>query len=156
MKITLLVVGKTTETHIETGTAKYFKRLAHYINFSFKVIENIKQSGLQADLTKKKEGELILKTIQESDYVILLDEKGQQFSSEAFASNLQQYMNRGIKHVVFIIGGAYGFSDDIYKRANEKISLSSMTFPHQLIRLIFAEQLYRAFTIIKGEKYHHE
>ena len=156
MKITLLTVGKTDKDWVKQGLDIYTSRLKHYISFSISEIPELKNvSAFTKDQIKTKEGELILKNIKPSDDVILLDEHGKEYTSTGFASLLQKKMAQEGKDIVFIIGGAYGFSDDVYKRSNSKISLSQMTFSHQIIRLIFLEQLYRAFTIIKGEPYHH-
>lgn len=157
MKIKLLVVGKTDEGFIEEGIEKYLKRLKHYISFEIATLPDVKQgSKLNIEKLKEEEGKLILQKLETSDQVILLDEKGKNFSSEEFAGFLQKKMNGGFSSLVFIVGGAFGFSEDVYKRANEQLSLSKMTFSHQMVRLFFTEQLYRAFTIIKGEKYHHK
>ncbi len=157
MKITLLLVGKTVFPYINEGIAIYEKRLQHYVNYSRVEIPELK--GVQAmsrDQIKEKEGELILKNIKATDDVVLLDERGSTFTSLEWASHLQKKINYEGKDIVFVIGGAYGFSQKVYQRANGKISLSKMTFSHQIIRVIFLEQLYRAFTIMKGEPYHHE
>ncbi len=157
MKITLLLVGKTAFPYINEGIAIYEKRLQHYINYNRIEIPELK--GVQAmtwEQIKEKEGELILKQIKPSDSVVLLDERGSTFTSLEWASHLEKKINFEGKDIVFIIGGAYGFSKKVYERANGKISLSKMTFSHQIIRVIFLEQLYRAFTIMKGEPYHHE
>lgn len=156
MKITLLAVGKTTNSIVESLTNVYIKRLTHYTDFSFVTIPELKntKSLSEAD-QKQKEGELILKTIPTGSKVILLDEKGTEYTSVEFSQKITAYQNSGVKNVVFIIGGPYGFSPDVYAAASEKISLSKMTFSHQMVRAIFVEQLYRAFTIIKGEPYHH-
>lgn len=157
MKITLLVVGKTAFPFINEGIALYEKRLGHYVNYARVEIPELK--GVQAlsqEQIKEKEGELILKNIKNTDDVVLLDERGSTFSSIEWARNIEKKMVFEGKDIVFVIGGAYGFSQKVYQRANSKISLSRMTFSHQIIRVIFLEQLYRAFTIIKGEPYHHE
>jgi len=157
MKIKLLAVGQTNMSFVEQGFNEFEKRLKHYTDFEPLVISNPKNSGkLEVQELKKKESENILVKIQASDFVVLLDEKGIQFTSVEFATFIQKRMNSGMKNLVFVIGGAYGFSEDMYERANAKLSLSKMTFSHQLIRLIFAEQLYRAFTILRNEKYHNE
>lgn len=157
MKIKLLVVGKTDESFVEEGIEKYLKRLKHYISFEIIVLPDVKQgSKLNTEKLKEEEGKLILQKLENSDQVVLLDEKGKNFSSEEFAGFLQKKMNGGFPTLVFIVGGAFGFSKEVYKRANEQLSLSKMTFSHQMVRLFFTEQLYRAFTIIKGEKYHHK
>ena len=157
MKIVLLTIGKTSEKYLIEGIAQYQKRLKHYTQFEMMEIQNIKNSKnfLNAELMKK-EGELILKQLQNSDHLVLLDDKGKDFTSPQFAQKLQSWMLSGKKRIVFVVGGAYGFSEEVYKRGNEKISLSKMTFSHQMVRLFFAEQLYRAFTILNNEPYHHE
>lgn len=157
MKIRLIVVGKTNSDYIKTGESDYEDRLKHYCKFEELLIPPIKNSGKLAKKDLKiKEGELILKNIDPMDQLVLLDEKGKSFSSIDFSGFLNQKLLSSTKRLVFVIGGAFGFSEEIYKRADSKLSLSKMTFSHQMIRLIFKEQLYRAFTILKGEKYHHE
>ncbi len=157
MKIALLTVGKTDRDWVKQGLDIYMARLKHYIPFSINEIPELKNvSALSRDQIKMREGELILKNIKSTDDVILLDEHGKQYSSVEFATLLQNKINYEGKDIVFVIGGAYGFSEAVYKRANSKISLSRMTFSHQMVRAIFAEQIYRAFTIMKGEPYHHE
>lgn len=157
MKITLLLVGKTAFPYINEGIAIYEKRLGHYVNYTRVEIPELKNvQALSQEQIKEKEGELILKNIKNTDDVILLDERGSTFTSLEWASHLQKKMNYEGKDIVFVIGGAYGFSQKVYQRANSKMSLSKMTFSHQIIRVIFLEQLYRAFTIMKGEPYHHE
>lgn len=157
MKITLLTVGKTDKDWVKQGLDIYTSRLKHYIPFCISEIPELKNvSALTKDQIKIKEGELILKNIKPADDVILLDEHGKEYTSTGFASFLQKKMVSEGRDIVFVIGGAYGFSEDVYKRANSKISLSLMTFSHQMVRAIFAEQIYRAFTIMKGEPYHHE
>ena len=157
MKITLLTVGKTDKDWVKQGLDIYTSRLKHYIPFCISEIPELKNvSALTKDQIKIKEGELILKSIKPADDVILLDEHGKEYTSTGFASFLQKKMVSEGRDIVFVIGGAYGFSEDVYKRANSKISLSLMTFSHQMVRAIFAEQIYRAFTIMKGEPYHHE
>ncbi len=157
MKIKLIVVGKTDEKCLEQLINKYYKRLHSFVSFEEIIIPDIKNAKkLSATEQKDKEAKLILNKIEKNDFVILLDEKGKEFTSVEFAGYLQKRMNSGLKNLLFIIGGPYGFSDEVYARANQKIALSKMTFSHQLIRLIFAEQLYRAFTIINHHPYHHE
>ena len=157
MKIALLTVGKTDRDWVRQGLDIYVSRLKHYIPFSIIEIPELKNvSALSREQIKTREGELLLKNIRPTDDVILLDEHGKEFSSTEFAKILQDKISYVGKDIVFIIGGAYGFSDAVYQRSNSKISLSRMTFSHQMVRVIFAEQLYRAFTIIKGEPYHHE
>ena len=157
MKITLLTVGKTDRDWVRQGLEIYVSRLRHYIPFTLTEIPELKNvSALSKDQIKVKEGELILKNLKPADDVILLDEHGKEYTSVQLAGNLQGKINYECKDIVFVIGGAYGFSDAVYARANSKISLSKMTFSHQMVRTIFTEQLYRAFTIMKGEPYHHE
>jgi 23S rRNA (pseudouridine1915-N3)-methyltransferase len=156
MKIKLLVIGKTDEEYLSEGIAKFFKRITHYVNYEIEVIPDVKQGNkFSREKLKEEEGKLILKKLGANDQLILLDEKGRAFTSRQFSAFLQKKLNGGA-NIVFTIGGAFGFSKEVYERANEKISLSSMTFSHQMIRLFFNEQLYRAFTILKGEKYHHD
>jgi len=157
MKICLLVIGKTDETYLQKGMELFLKRIPHYISFELKVIPDIKNSkNLSEDQQKEKEGELILQQINTSDELFLLDENGLEFSSNEFARFLEKKMIAGNKRLVFVIGGPYGFSANVYGKANGKVSLSKMTFSHQMVRLIFLEQLYRAMTILKGEPYHHQ
>ena len=157
MKITLLTVGKTDKDWVRQGLDIYVSRLKHYIPFSIVEIPELKNvSALSKDQIKSKEGELILKNIRPGDDLILMDERGKMYTSTEFAKVLQDKISYIGKDIIFVIGGAYGFSDSVYERANSKISLSKMTFSHQMVRLIFCEQLYRACTIIQGEPYHHE
>ena len=157
MKITLLTVGKTDKDWVKQGIDIYVSRLKHYIPFTINEIPELKNvSALSKDQIKVREGELILKNVKPTDDVILMDEHGKEYTSVDFASILQRKISLEGKDMVFVIGGAYGFSEEVYKRANSKISLSKMTFSHQMVRAIFAEQLYRAFTIMRGEPYHHE
>ncbi len=157
MKITLLTVGKTDRDWVRQGLDIYVSRLKHYIPFSLVEIPELKNvSALSKDQIKIKEGELILKNIRNTDDVILLDERGKEYSSVELAGIIGSKINYEGKDIVYVIGGAYGFSEAVYARANSKLSLSRMTFSHQMVRTIFAEQLYRAFTIMKGEPYHHE
>ena len=157
MKIRLIVVGKTNANYLKTGESDYEERLKHYCKFEELIIPPIKNGGKLSNKDLKiKEGELILKNIDPMDQLVLLDEKGKSFSSADFSNFLNQKLLDSTKRLVFVVGGAFGFSEEIYKRADSKLSLSKMTFSHQMIRLIFKEQLYRAFTILKGEKYHHE
>lgn len=157
MKITLLTVGKTDKDWVKQGIDIYASRMKHYFPFSIVEIPELKNaSSLSQDQIKTKEGELILKNIKPTDDVILLDERGREFSSMEFAKVLQDKISYTGKDIVFVIGGAYGFSEAVRQRSNSKISLSRMTFSHQMVRAIFVEQLYRAFTIMKGEPYHHE
>lgn len=157
MKICLLVIGKTDAAYIRTGIEEYEKRLTRYVPYEMRVLPDVKNSkNMSESLQKGKEGELILGQLQAGDVVVLLDEKGNQFTSTGFSGYLAQKMQSGIKRLVFVIGGPYGFAEDVYKRANDKLSLSKMTFSHQMVRMIFVEQVYRAMTIMNGEPYHHE
>lgn len=157
MKITLLTVGKTDVRWVREGLDLYVSRLSHYIPFSLDEIPELKNvSALSKDQIKDKEGELIMKKLRPSDEVILLDEHGKEWRSIEFAAVLEDKISRGGRDLVFVIGGAYGFSGQVYARADAKMSLSKMTFSHQMVRTVFAEQLYRAFTIMRGEPYHHE
>ena len=157
MKITLLTIGKTEEKYLLDGIEVYLKRLKHYIPFKITEIPELKGTkNLSRDQQKSREGELIFKNINSTDYVILLDENGQDLSSRQFSAFLNKKMVGGQQQLVFVIGGPYGFSEEVYTRCNDKISLSKMTFSHQMIRLFFTEQLYRAYTILKGEPYHHD
>jgi len=157
MKIKLLAIGKTDDKNLQTLIDTYQNRLKHYINFQLEVIPDIKNvKNLSQQQQKEKEGELILKKLSPTDQLVVLDEKGKEFRSIEFSSFLQKKMNSGIKQLVFVIGGPYGFSEAVYKKTQGKISLSKMTFSHQMIRLFAVEQLYRAFTILKNEPYHHE
>jgi 23S rRNA (pseudouridine1915-N3)-methyltransferase len=156
MKIVLLTIGKTDHKELEALVAIYTKRLNHYLGFRMEVIPDLKkQKSLSEQEQKQKEGELILSKISHQDTLILLDEKGDQYSSVQFAKYLQKHMNSGIKKLVFVIGGPYGFSEALYARANGKVSLSKMTFSHQMVRLFCIEQIYRGFTILRNEPYHH-
>lgn len=157
MKVCLLVIGKTDASYIREGIAEYEKRLTRYIPYEMKVLPDVKNAkNLTESLQKEREGEMLLEQFQPGDFVVLLDERGRQYSSMEFAQFLAQKMLGTVKRLVFVVGGPYGFSDGVYKRANDKISLSKMTFSHQMVRMIFAEQIYRAMTILKGEPYHHE
>ena len=157
MKITLLTVGKTTNIHLIKLQEEYQSRLKFYIPFELMVIPELKNTkNLSVTEQLEKEAELILKNVDVNDKVVLLDEKGKQFSSVAFSEYMAKEIMSTQKRMIFVVGGPYGFAGRVYERANNKISLSSMTFSHQMIRLIFVEQLYRAMTILKGEPYHHE
>ncbi len=156
MKLCLLMVGETDDNDLKVAIDRYLKRLGHYCTLETCVIRPPKKfKKLSSDALKTAEGKLILEHLSAQDMLIMLDEKGKQFSSVAFAEKLQKWLNGGSKRLVFLIGGAYGFSEEVYKRADSKLALSSMTLTHQMVRLFFAEQLYRAFTILKNEKYHH-
>lgn len=156
MKIKLIAIGKTDESYLKEGIDKYLKRLKHYVSFELIIINDVKVGkkkniALQKELEEKE----ILSKVNTNDYLILLDEKGEEYHSVGFSKFLQKRMNSG-NDIVFVIGGPFGFSERMYERANAKIGLSKLTFSHQMVRLFFVEQLYRAFTILKGEKYHHQ
>ena len=157
MKITLLTVGKTDIKWVKEGLEMYSGRISRYVPFSITEIPELKNvSALSVEQIKKKEAELILKNVRQQDQLVLLDERGQRFTSLSFSSWLEDRLSRGGRDLVFVVGGAYGFAAEVYDRADSRISLSEMTFSHQIVRTIFAEQLYRAFTIIRGEPYHHQ
>jgi 23S rRNA (pseudouridine1915-N3)-methyltransferase len=157
MKIKLIVVGKSAFDFVKEGEEVYEKRLVHYLPFEKMVLPDIKNpKNLSLEELKKKEGEMILSKITNQDFLVLMDENGAHFTSTKFASWLEQKVNEGTRSITFLIGGAFGFSKDVYNRSNYLISLSKMTFSHQLVRIVFLEQLYRAQTILKGEPYHHE
>ena len=156
MKITLLVVGKTTNTALEAMISDYQKRLTHYVPFELRVLPELKNAkSISFEQQKQAEGEMILKSVGSSSQVILLDEHGKEYRSVEFASWMEKQMSSG-RDLVFVVGGPYGFSQEVYGRANGLISLSQMTFSHQMVRLVFVEQIYRAMTILRGEPYHHE
>lgn len=156
MTIKLIAIGKTDNKELQQLMDIYQKRLGFYIKFDLDIIPDIKQAkNLSEDQQKQKEGELILSKLSVTDVLILLDENGKQLDSVGFSEYLQKYMNSGIKQLVFVIGGPYGFSQEVYNKALGKLSLSKMTFSHQMVRLFFIEQLYRGFTILKNEPYHH-
>ena len=157
MNIELIVVGKTDMKEVSALVDMYSKRINHYAKFSITYLPDLRNTkNLSEEQQKNAEGAMLLKDITTGDHVVLLDEAGEEMRSIAFAQWLQKRMNSGVRRLVLMIGGPYGFSDEVYNRANGKISLSKMTFSHQIVRAIFTEQLYRAFTIIKGEPYHHE
>lgn len=157
MNIKLIAVGKTDNPALQELVGMYQKRLSYYTNFELQLLPDIKNSKSLSEAQQKgKEGELILANTEPSHQLVLLDERGKEFTSVAFADELQKKMNAGIKQLTFVIGGPYGFSDEVYARANGKLSLSKLTFSHQMIRLFFVEQLYRAFTILRNEPYHHQ
>ena len=156
MKTSLILVGKTTDKHISACIEDYRERIGHYMPFNVVTIPELKNTkSLTMSQQKEREGELILKQLQDSDHVVLLDEHGTERRSIDFAAWIEK-KSLTLRHLVFVVGGPYGFSEAVYQRANEKISLSKMMFSHQMVRLIFTEQFYRACTIIKGEPYHHE
>ncbi|MDE6578711.1 MAG: 23S rRNA (pseudouridine(1915)-N(3))-methyltransferase RlmH [Muribaculaceae bacterium] len=157
MEIILLAIGKTTQSFIQKGIEEYLNRLRRYISFRIEILSDIKcTKSLSEELQKEKEGDLILSFVNSSDLFILLDEKGKEFTSKEFSTYLQKIIGSGKKRAVFAIGGPYGFSKSVYERADQKLSLSKMTFTHEMIRLFFIEQIYRGFTILRGEPYHHE
>lgn len=157
MKFSLIVIGKTTDNYLAKAIDDYLNRIKHYVPFEYEVVPDIKNTkSMSFELQKLKTCELLLKSLQPNDEVILLDERGSEFSSLGFSQFLEKKMQVSQKRIVFVIGGAYGFSDELYKKANSKLSISKMTFSHQMIRLLFVEQFYRAMTILKGEPYHHE
>ncbi len=157
MKICLLVIGKTDKNYFVDAIQEYAGRLQHYIPFELVVIPDVKNvKNISEQQQKEREGELILKNLQSGDELVLLDEKGKEFTSMKFADYIARKMQTVPKRLVFVVGGPYGFSDEIYEKAKERITLSRMTFSHQMVRLIFVEQLYRAMTILRGEPYHHE
>lgn len=156
MTIRLIAIGKTDNKQLQILIDDYQKRLGFYVKFEFEIIPDLKKvKNLSEDQQKQKEGELILSKLNPTDVLILLDENGKQLDSVAFSNYLQKHMNSGIKQLVFVIGGPYGFSSEVYQKANGKLSLSKMTFSHQMIRLFVIEQLYRGFTILRNEPYHH-
>jgi len=157
MKYTLIAVGKTVKKYLIEAENEYEKRLKHYTKFEEVVIPELKNVANRSfEEIKMEEGKLILSKIKNEDRVVLLDENGKEFTSVQFSKKVEKWQLSGVKNVVFVIGGAYGFSSEVYQRANEKLSLSQMTFSHQMIRTFFKEQLYRAHTILKGEPYHHQ
>lgn len=157
MKITLSVIGKTEVGFVRQGIEEYVKRLQHYVGFNISYVSDVKSTRNMSEAQQNSaEGKALLSTLDSSDHVVLLDEHGAERTSVEFSQWLQRRMASGSKRLVFVVGGPYGFSQEVYDRANEKISLSKMTFPHELVRLVFVEQLYRAFTILRHEPYHHE
>ena len=157
MNIKLIAIGKTDNKNLQLLIEEYQKRLSFYIKFDLEIIPDIKNAkNLSEAQQKEKEGELILSKLAPTDFLILLDENGKSFSSVEFANELQKKMNAGIKTLVYVIGGPYGFSEAVYQKAQQKISLSKMTFSHQMVRLFFIEQVYRGFTILRNEPYHHQ
>lgn len=156
MTIKLLAIGKTDNKQLQLLMDDYTKRLSHYIKFTLEIIPDLKKAKhLSEAQQKQKEGELILSKVSNTDVLVLLDENGKQLDSVEFSSYLQKHMNSGIKQLIFVIGGPYGFSEEVYKKAQSKLSLSKMTFSHQMVRLFFIEQLYRGFSILRNEPYHH-
>ncbi len=156
VKVLVLFLGKTDKSYIKEGIEDYVNRISHYLPFEVKVIPDLKKSNnLKADVQKEKEGQLILGQINKGDQLVLLDERGSEFSSVEFSKWLEKQMISSVRQIVFVIGGPYGFSDSVYRRADYRISLSKLTFSHQIVRMIFVEQLYRAMTILNNEPYHH-
>ncbi len=157
MNIKLIVVGKTDQDYLQKGIDEYVSRLRHYVRFDIEVIPALKdQRGASADDVRQREAAAILKKVEGCDRIVLLDEHGTERTSMLFASYMQKMMNAGTRNVAFVVGGAYGFAPSVYAAAHDKVALSQMTFTHQMVRLFFVEQLYRACTILKGEKYHNE
>jgi 23S rRNA (pseudouridine1915-N3)-methyltransferase len=156
LKIVILTLGKTSAAYLREGMSVYQERLKHYVRVEYKELPDVPAKGLTAEVLKEREGEVLMKQLKSDDVVLLLDENGEHFSSRGFAEMLQRRMNSGAKQLVLIIGGAFGFSNAMYARANGKISFSKMTYSHEMIRLLLLEQLYRAHTILKGESYHHD
>jgi len=157
MKAILICIGKTDDKYIQEGCSIYLNRLKHYFKTELQIIPDLKNiHKMDSQERKRKEGELIAKQFVAGDYIVLLDEKGKEFTSRGFATEIQKRMNMGVKRLVFVVGGAFGFSEEIYQKSNSKISLSKMTFSHQMIRLFFLEQLYRANTILNNEPYHND
>ena len=155
MKIKCIAIGKTKNQELISLIKSYISKIKHYINFEFVIINDIK-STKNKKVQKNKEGELILDKIKKNDHIIVLDENGKEYNSILFSNFIQHHMNSSKKEIIFLIGGAYGLSEKILKRANQKISLSKMTFSHQMVRLFFVEQIYRGYTILNNEPYHHE
>lgn len=157
MKIVLLAVGKTSTDYLVKGIEGFIKRINHYVPMELSIIPDLKSTkGLTEETQKIREGQAMMAALLPGDVVVLLDERGKEYTSREFASQIDRKMVQGIKRLVFVIGGPYGFSQEIYDRANEKISLSRMTFTHEMVRLFFVEQIYRAMTILRGEPYHHD
>lgn len=157
MKVTFLVVGRTIDKHLTTLINDYAERVKHYVPFEMVVVPELKNTkALSAEQQKERESELLQKQLRPGDYIVLLDEGGREFRSMEFAAYLEKKQAQAARRLVFIVGGPYGFAPAIYALANEKVSLSKMTFSHQMVRLFFVEQLYRAMTILRGEPYHHE
>lgn len=157
MKLQLVVIGKTLDKHLDALIQEYAGRVKHYLPFEMEVIPELKNTkSLSFEQQKQREAELLQKTFREGDYIVLLDENGREFTSVEFANYLQQKQSVAARRLVFVVGGPYGFAPEIYALAKEKISLSRMTFSHQMVRLFFVEQLYRGLTILRGEPYHHE
>lgn len=156
MKLSLLLVGETDDKALKTAIDRYVTRLGHYCSFDVEVLKSPKKfKKLDTEALKVAEGKLIMENLSPQDFLVMLDENGKQFGSVAFSEKLQKWLNGGHRRIVFLVGGAFGFSEEVYARADFKLGLSSMTLTHQMVRLLFTEQLYRAFTILRNEKYHH-
>ena len=157
MKISLLCIGRTRDALLEHAIERYVRRVSHYIGFQIVALPDLKASSKLTEASQKeREGEQILSWLEPSDHVVLLDERGRELTSREFASEIDKFALRGLKRMVFVVGGPYGFSPQVYQRANSKLSLSRMTFSHEMVRLFFVEQVYRACTILRGEPYHHD
>lgn len=157
MKISLITIGKTDQEYLKKGISEYIKRLKHYTRFEIKEVPALKKTGnMPPEIVKQKEADLLLKHLDKTDCLVLLDEKGKEFSSVAFSGFIQKQLNAGTRELAFVVGGAWGFHETLIGRSQHTVSLSKMTFSHQMVRLFFVEQLYRAFTILKGEGYHNE
>jgi len=155
MKIRVFVIGQTQESYVKVGIQKYLNRLPHYCTFEYTELKDASGKGVQPDQQKQREGETILKVVKPDEVLCLLDEKGLSLTSVNFAKHIEKKQNAGVTSWVLVVGGAHGFSKEVYARANEQIRLSDMTYPHDLVRIVLLEQVYRAFTIIRGEGYHH-
>jgi 23S rRNA (pseudouridine1915-N3)-methyltransferase len=155
MIIRVISVGKTRQSYVKDGLSHFLKRMTHYARVEWVELDDPVMRSPTPDSQRRSEAELLLRQMQQGDFVVLLDERGSEFTSESFAAWMNKRMSAGVRCIVFVIGGAYGFHDTVRARADQSVCLSRMTFPHDLVRLILAEQLYRAFTILKGEKYHH-
>ncbi len=157
MKIVLLAVGKTSTPYIASAVGEYERRINRYLPFEISVIPDLKSSrALTEEVQKQREGAAILASLQPGDYMVLLDERGREMTSREFAADIDLRMVRGLKRLIYVVGGPYGFSPEVYARADAKLSLSRMTFTHEMVRLFFTEQIYRAMTILRGEPYHHD
>lgn len=157
MKIVLLAVGKTSTPYIASAVGEYERRINRYLPFEISVIPDLKSSrALTEEVQKQREGAAILASLQPGDYMVLLDERGRKMTSREFAADIDLRMVRGLKRLIYVVGGPYGFSPEVYARADAKLSLSRMTFTHEMVRLFFTEQIYRAMTILRGEPYHHD
>lgn len=157
MKITLMCIGKTRDALLTEGIKRYTERIGHYVGFELLCLPDIKGAGkLSEQQQKEREGLLMISALQPGDFVVLLDERGKELTSREFSQSIEQRMNAGLKRLVYVVGGPYGFSEEMYRKANAKLSLSRMTFSHEMVRLFFVEQIYRAMTIMRGEPYHHD